>query len=292
MVEFARANDVRGGDHRQAHRRHRRSARSPRLARPVPAGPGARPARHPARGGRGPRARAPPRRASPRCTSPPRGSSTTWPCATRLADQVRASAAEIRTGHRGHWDCSDAGDGQRADHLDRRRRGPRGGELRRPALRPRGRVLPACAPAPGSCRSGASTSSCAPRPPTWCRGSSTRCPTPTSRSSASTSPGASTARSTPGPTPCWPWPGRATGGATWTSGELWDTLTYPGFRTLARRHLRQGAGGDGPLGVAAHVPAQPATPGAGADRARPGAGAGRGPGPGGGPRRRRSSTTS
>ena len=51
-----------------------------------------------------------------------------------------------------------------------------------------------------------------PRRPAWSAGWSTRCPTRPSRSSACTSPAASTARCTPGRTRCPRWPGRGTGG--------------------------------------------------------------------------------
>ncbi len=62
----------------------------------------------------------------------------------------------------------------------------------------------------GSCRSGASTTRWTA--PSWCAAWSIRCRTRHSRSSASTSPGGSTARSTSGRTRCPPWPARDTPG--------------------------------------------------------------------------------
>jgi hypothetical protein len=70
-------------------------------------------------------------------------------------------------------------------------------------------------------------------------GSSTRCPSRPSSSSDSTSPGKSPVRSGLGRTPF----GAGAGGLCgwdFSLRDLWETLSYTGFRTLARRNWRTG----------------------------------------------------
>ena len=79
-----------------------------------------------------------------------------------------------------------------------------------------------------------------PRPRTSSAGSSTRCRTRRSRSSASTSPSRSPERCGPGPTRSSRSPARDTAARQIDPRDLWDTLSYSGFRGFARRHWRTG----------------------------------------------------
>ena len=105
------------------------------------------------------------------------------------------------------------------DHLHRRRRGPRRGELRRAALRPGGRVLRRALRRPDRAVPGrvlrAASRGHPPGEGAHLPGAGPGLPVP----GRPPDPEASTAGSTPAPTPCWPWPGRATAGATWTSAS-------------------------------------------------------------------------
>ena len=82
------------------------------------------------------------------------------------------------------------------------------------------------------------------RPAARQRASSTRCPTRASRSWASTSRSASTARSGPARTRCWRSRARATAAATCRLARPGRRLAYPGFLRLATKYWRTGVGRD------------------------------------------------
>ena len=138
----------------------------------------------------------------------------------RLPGGVRRAGPRHRA-PRGHHPPRLPGDGRRAAGDRAGRRQTRGascgpcGWRTAPACRATGWPrTPAIDPGPRSSPSAASTTSSCPAAGIWCGRSSTRYPTRASRSSASTSRGPSTDRSTPGPTRCWPCRARATAGAT------------------------------------------------------------------------------